>query len=79
LVQQHGQGVYAMHPALSGFLRSRIALQEATHEPWRRAFVEVMERLANHLAPKTGSWTRADALSRSLPSFCGTMTCTARR
>jgi SpoVK/Ycf46/Vps4 family AAA+-type ATPase len=79
LVQHHGQAVYAMHPALSGFLRSRIALQEAMHEPWRRAFVEVMERLANHLAPKAGSWTRADALSRSLPSFCGTMTCTARR
>jgi tetratricopeptide (TPR) repeat protein len=52
LLQHYGQAVYAMHPALSGFLRSRIALQEAMHEPWRRAFVEVMAGLANHLAPK---------------------------
>lgn len=52
LVQHYGQAVYAMHPALSGFLRSRIALQEAMHEPWRRAFIEVMAAFADLLAPK---------------------------
>ena len=48
LLQHLGQGIYRLHPALSGYL-------ERTHpakEEEQRAFVDFMGSLANHLAPK---------------------------
>jgi len=53
LLHNHGQGIYAMHPALSGYLRSlQSSGGDAGDEAWRRAFVDIMGRLANKLAPK---------------------------
>ena len=48
------QDIHEMHPALTGFLRSRPMLEKDNNrrEAWRRAFVGVMGRLADHLAPK---------------------------
>ena len=54
LLNDRGQGIFEMHPALTGFLR-------ATRPPgasgeqgdrWSRAFVDLMGRLADQLAPR---------------------------
>ncbi|MBL8254269.1 MAG: tetratricopeptide repeat protein, partial [Candidatus Competibacter sp.] len=49
-----GRVIHEMHPALTGFLRARpvVGLDDNQREAWRRAFVGVMGRLADHLAPK---------------------------
>ncbi|WP_437561582.1 tetratricopeptide repeat protein [Sorangium sp. So ce542] len=54
LLRDVGQAVYEMHPALSGFLRSGAAstMADPSRDGWRRAFVEVMGRLADALAPR---------------------------
>ena len=54
LLHDRGQGVFEMHPALTGFLRSTRP-PGASGEPgerWSRAFVDLMGRLADHLAPR---------------------------
>ncbi|MCP4409607.1 MAG: ATP-binding protein, partial [Gammaproteobacteria bacterium] len=48
LLHHQGQGVYAMHPALSGFLHQH---HPAT-ETLQRGFVDAMGRIADQLAPK---------------------------
>ena len=54
LLRPLGQDIHEMHPALTGFLRARpvVGLDESQRETWRRAFVEVMGWLADHLIPK---------------------------
>jgi tetratricopeptide (TPR) repeat protein len=52
LLHAHGQGIYALHPALTGFLRAHMLVNNATDTAWKRAFVDVMGRLANQVAPK---------------------------
>ena len=49
-----GQNIFAIHPLLTSFLRVQAlpATGAAQKETWERAFVEVMGRLANALAPK---------------------------
>ena len=51
LLHAHGQGIYALHPALTGFLRARPSANNATDTAWQRAFVEVMGQLADRIAP----------------------------
>ncbi|MDC0685032.1 CHAT domain-containing tetratricopeptide repeat protein [Sorangium atrum] len=53
LLRDVGQAAYEMHPALTGFLRSGAAstMADPSRDGWRRAFVEVMGRLADALAP----------------------------
>ena len=54
LLHDRGQGVFEMHPALTGFLRSTRP-PEASDEPgerWSRAFVDLMGTLADQLAPR---------------------------
>ncbi|MBN1508702.1 MAG: CHAT domain-containing protein [Sedimentisphaerales bacterium] len=54
LVRDRGKAIYELHPALTGFLRSTVLTQVAAgeRESWQRAFVDVMGRLADALAPK---------------------------
>jgi len=54
LVRDLGLAVYELHPALTGFLRSNCldASPAEIRDPWARAFVDVMGRLADRLAPK---------------------------
>ncbi|WP_169249057.1 tetratricopeptide repeat protein [Candidatus Competibacter phosphatis] len=54
LLRPLGQGIHEMHPALTGFLRARsvVGLDDGQREAWRRAFVNVMGSLADHLASK---------------------------
>lgn len=52
LLHGHGQGIYAMHPALTGFLRQQTPVDDPAAESWRRAFVDFMGSFADHLAPK---------------------------
>nr|MDQ2695490.1 tetratricopeptide repeat protein [Pseudomonadota bacterium] len=52
LAHPHGQGIYGLHPALTGFLRARGCGQAPADESWRRAFVDVMGSLADYFAPK---------------------------
>ena len=52
LLHAHGQGIYALHPALTGFLRARPSASDATDTAWERAFVDVMGRLADRVAPE---------------------------
>jgi tetratricopeptide (TPR) repeat protein len=52
VLHAHGQGIYALHPALTGFLRARPSASAALDTAWRRAFVEVMGQLADQVAPK---------------------------
>lgn len=54
LLRPLGQDIHEMHPALTGFLRARsvAGLDDGQREAWRRAFVDVMGRLADHCAPK---------------------------
>ena len=54
LLHDRGQGIFEMHPALTGFLRATRP-PGASGEPgerWSRAFVDLMGRLADHLAPR---------------------------
>jgi tetratricopeptide (TPR) repeat protein len=48
------QNIFAIHPLLTSYLRSQtpLAATAPQHEAWERAFVEVMGRLADALAPK---------------------------
>ncbi|EGV31729.1 Tetratricopeptide TPR_2 repeat-containing protein [Thiorhodococcus drewsii AZ1] len=48
LLHHEGQGIYRMHPALSGFLADRHPATEAA----QRGFVDFMGRYADQLAPK---------------------------
>jgi tetratricopeptide (TPR) repeat protein len=52
LLHAHGQGIYALHPVLTGFLRARPSASDATDTAWQRAFVEVMGQLAERIAPE---------------------------
>ncbi len=52
LVRDRGQRIYELHPALTGFLRSRPVADESASEGWTRAFVDVMGSLADALTPK---------------------------
>ena len=54
LLHDRGHGVFEMHPALAGFLRATRP-PGASGEPgerWSRAFVDLMGRLADQLAPR---------------------------
>ncbi|MCP4699508.1 MAG: tetratricopeptide repeat protein [Gammaproteobacteria bacterium] len=48
LLHHQGQGIYAMHPALSGWLRQ----YRPAEEQEQRGFVDIMGRLADALAPR---------------------------
>ena len=48
LLHGHGQAIYGMHPALSGFLR----VHHPATKGIQRAFVDVMGTIADSLAPK---------------------------
>jgi len=54
LLHDRVQNNYELHPALTGYLRAYIlkAEPEQTREPWTRAFVDVMGRLADSLTKK---------------------------
>ena len=54
LLRPLGQDIHEMHPALTGFLRARsvVGLDDGQRDSWRRAFVDVMGSLADHLTPK---------------------------
>jgi tetratricopeptide (TPR) repeat protein len=54
LLRDLGQAVFEMHPALTGFLRwvGGQAAGEPLREGWTRAFVDVMGRVADGLAPR---------------------------
>jgi hypothetical protein len=47
LVHGRGQARYELHPALTGFLRSRLPVlgADTETEAWRRAFVDTLRRL----------------------------------
>jgi len=48
------QGIFKLHPALTGFLRSTLLKSTATEirDVWSRAFVDVMGSVADDLAPR---------------------------
>jgi tetratricopeptide (TPR) repeat protein len=48
LLHHEGNGIYRMHPAVSGYLTSR----HPADEPAQRGFVDFMGRFADQLAPK---------------------------
>ncbi|MCP4109649.1 MAG: tetratricopeptide repeat protein [Desulfobacteraceae bacterium] len=54
LIFDRGNDVYELHPALTGYLRSGAAgdMPDDSGNLWARAFVDVMGRLADDLAPK---------------------------
>ena len=54
LLRDRGQAIFELHPALTGYLRAAVArdLDGAVRDGWARAFVEVMWRVADTLAPK---------------------------
>ena len=53
LVHPHGQGIYGLHPALTGFLHARATDDQTSAEvAWRRAFVNFMGSFADQLAQK---------------------------
>lgn len=54
LLRPLGQDIHEMHPTLTGFLRARPVVEQADswRDAWRRAFVDVMGGLADHLVPK---------------------------
>jgi len=53
LLRNMGQATYEMHPALTGYLRSTSlrATPAETRNEWARAFVDVIGRVADRLAP----------------------------
>jgi tetratricopeptide (TPR) repeat protein len=52
LIRVRGQAIYELHPALTGYLRSALDQPEADRDTWARAYVDVMARLTDALAPK---------------------------
>ena len=54
LLHDRGQGIFEMHPALTGFLRATRppGASDEPGERWSRAFVDLMGRLADQLAPR---------------------------
>jgi len=54
LLHDRGQGVFEMHPALTGFLRATRPPGNSGEpgERWSRAFVDLMAGLADQLAPR---------------------------
>ncbi len=50
LLTDHGQAIYELHPALTGYLRSYLGAG-ATDE-WNRAFADVMAMLASLITPR---------------------------
>ena len=54
LLHDRGQGVFEMHPALTGFLRATRPPRASGElgERWSHAFVDLMGRLADQLAPR---------------------------
>jgi tetratricopeptide (TPR) repeat protein len=54
LLQDRGQSIYEMHPALTGYLRSTLVTRADSNviNAWTVAFVNVMAALAASLAPK---------------------------
>ena len=53
VLQHRAQNIYEMHPALTGFLRSRRQRgSEDEMQTWQMAFVELMGSLADHYAGK---------------------------
>lgn len=52
LVMDRGQAIFELHPALTGYLRALVQPEAPEHEPWGRAFVDVMGSLADQYAPK---------------------------
>ena len=54
LLNDRGQSVFEIHPALTGFLRATrpLGASDESGERWSRAFVDVMGRLADHLTPQ---------------------------
>ena len=55
LLTDHGQAIYELHPALTGYLRSYLGTRvtgSAGADEWNRAFVNVMARLADSLGPR---------------------------
>jgi len=54
LLNDRGQGIFEMHPALTGFLRSTRppGASDEPGERWSRAFVNLMGQLADDLAPR---------------------------
>ncbi len=54
LLNDRGQGVFEMHPALAGFLRATRppGVSSDPGERWSRAFVDVMGGMADHLTPQ---------------------------
>ena len=54
LLHDRGQGVFEMHPALTGFLRATRppGASGESGERWSHAFVDLMGRLADQLAPR---------------------------
>ena len=54
LLNDQGQGVFEMHPALTGFLRATRPPEasDESGERWSRAFVDLMGTLADQLAPR---------------------------
>ncbi|HEX8199909.1 MAG TPA: tetratricopeptide repeat protein, partial [Isosphaeraceae bacterium] len=54
LLHDHGQATFQMHPVLTGFLRSALlpTAADIARDTWTRAFVDVMGRVADDLAPR---------------------------
>ncbi|MFB3131615.1 MAG: hypothetical protein ACE10K_03750, partial [Rhodothermales bacterium] len=53
LLRPRGQATYEIHPLLTSFLRARVSdTDEETAEAWTRAFVDVMGRVADQVAPR---------------------------
>jgi hypothetical protein len=52
LVHERGQATYEIHPALTGFLRSRMPALgvQAETDAWRRAFVDTLGHIADRAA-----------------------------
>lgn len=49
LLSDRNLGVYEMHPAIGGYLRSRLSTPSTALHAWRCGFVDVMSGLADHL------------------------------
>ncbi|HYH67615.1 MAG TPA: CHAT domain-containing protein [Urbifossiella sp.] len=53
LVRDRGQSIHELHPLLTSHLRAEHeSVTPETLDPWTRTFVDLMGRLADHLAPR---------------------------
>jgi tetratricopeptide (TPR) repeat protein len=55
LLTDHGQAIYELHPALTGYLRSHLGVHTSGSsgaDEWNRGFVDVMGRFADSLTPR---------------------------